>query len=315
MLVRPATRVYRTWVLDSQRWDHYRPRPGDIVIATYPKCGTTWMQRIVDLLVFQTPEPRPVMEISPWVDRRFPEPVEAVMARIEAQDHRRFLKSHLPADGLPIFDEVKYVHVARDGRDACMSYHNHGTGFTPEMLEGLDQAGLKDEAIGRPYPRFPADPAEHFHRWLTVSAVSGDMDGSPLMSFFGFERSWWAERGRPNVLLVHYNDLKTDLAGEMRRVADFLGISVPSDVWPALVDAAGFAAMRRDGDVLMGTVASIFQGGAARFFHRGTSARWRGIFREEDLALYEAKMGAEFPPDCARWVAGGRAGIRPATVG
>jgi aryl sulfotransferase len=135
------------------------------------------------------------------------------------------------------------------------------------------------------------------------------------MSFFGFERNWWAERDRPNVLLVHYNDLKADLAGEMRRVADFLGISVPSDVWPALVDAAGFAAMRRDGDVLMGTVASIFQGGAARFFHRGTSARWRGIFREEDLALYEAKAGAELPPDCARWVAVGRAGISPATAG
>ena len=306
MPVRPAGRAYRTWIIDSRRWDHYRPRPGDVVIATYPKCGTTWMQRIVDLLVFQDPGPRPVMQLSAWIDRRFPEPIQAVAARLEAQEHRRFLKAHLPADGLPVHDEVSYVHVARDGRDACLSFHNHGSGFTPEMLEGLDRAGLGDEAVGRPYPRVPADPAEHFHRWLTEGAVPGHADGSPAMSFFHFERTWWDERHRPNVLLVHYDDLKADLAGEMRRVAGFLGIPVPPDAWPGLVEAAGFGAMRRDGEALMGSVAASFRGGAARFFHAGTNGRWRGVFREEDLALYDAKVEAELPPDCARWVAHGR---------
>src|SRR5687767_7947304 len=107
MPVRPARRIYRTWIIDSRRWERYRPRRGDVVIATYPKCGTTWMQRIVDLLVFQNTEPRPIMQISPWIDRRFPEAIETVAARIEAQDHRRFLKAHLPADGLPIFGRVR----------------------------------------------------------------------------------------------------------------------------------------------------------------------------------------------------------------
>lgn len=308
MLVRPARRVYRSWVIDSRRWDHYRPRPADIVIATYPKCGTTWMQRIVDLLLVQSPEPRPVMQISPWVDRRFPEPVEAVMARIDAQQHRRFLKAHLPADGLPIHDEVKYVHVARDGRDASMSYHNHGLGLSPEMLQGLDRIGLEDETLARLYPRFPADPADHFHRWLSEGVVPGDADGLPLMSFFHFERSWWSVRQRANVLLVHYNDLKADLPGEMRRVAEFLGIDVAPDLWSPLVEAAGFAAMRRDGEILMGNVAAAFRGGAARFFHKGTNDRWRGLYRDEDLALYEAKLRAELPPACARWVESGRLG-------
>ncbi len=306
MLVQPARCVYRTWNVDSRRWDHYRPRPTDIVIATYPKCGTTWMQRIVGLLVFQTPEPRPIMDISPWLDRRFPEPIEAVTARIEAQEHRRFVKSHLPSDGLPIYDEVKYVHVARDGRDACMSFHNHALGFTPQNLEALDRVGLEDDRIGRPYPRVLADPAQQFHRWLTEGAVPGHGDGSPAMSFFHFERSWWDERHRPNVLLVHYNDLKADLSGEMRRVADFLGIPVPPDVWPELVEAAGFEAMRRDGEVLMGNMAAIFRGGGSRFFHKGTNERWRGVFRDDDLALYDAKVTAKLSPACARWVAKGR---------
>ena len=70
MLVRPATRIYRSWVADSRQWNAFRPRKGDIVIATYPKSGTTWIQQIVSLLIFQSPEPRPISEIAPWFDRR-----------------------------------------------------------------------------------------------------------------------------------------------------------------------------------------------------------------------------------------------------
>ncbi|WP_119302404.1 sulfotransferase domain-containing protein [Dongia deserti] len=306
MLVRPARRDYRTWILDSRRWGQYRPRSDDIVIATYPKCGTTWMQRIVGLLIFQSPEPLPVMQISPWIDRRFPEPIEAVLGRLDAQEHRRFLKAHLPADGLPIYDDVKYVHVARDGRDACMSFHNHGSGFTPRMLEDLDRAGLADESVGRPYPRVPADPEVFFHRWLTEGAVPGNEDGLPTMSFFHCERTWWAERHRPNVLLVHFNDLKADLAGEMWRLADFLGIAIDPDLWPSLVEAAGFEAMRRSGAALMGRVAESFRGGADHFFHKGTNERWRSVFRDEDLSLYEIKAAAMLSSACAQWVAAGR---------
>ena len=118
-LVRPATREYRTWVTDSRRWFSYTPRASDIVISTYPKCGTTWMQRIIGALVFQTPEPMPFSgEISLWIDSRTMRSLDDMIATIESQTPRRFLKAHLPFDGLPIFDEVKYVHVARDGRDA-----------------------------------------------------------------------------------------------------------------------------------------------------------------------------------------------------
>ena len=125
---RKSERSYSTFTHDSTRWNHYAPRAGDVVIGTQAKCGTTWTQRIVSLLVFQSPAPCPVMEISPWVDARFIGPVEAMRATIEAQTHRRFLKSHLPFDGLPIYDEVRYIHVARDPRDACMSLFNHWTG-------------------------------------------------------------------------------------------------------------------------------------------------------------------------------------------
>lgn len=302
----PPRQVYRSWILDSIRWDSYRPRPGDVVIATYPKCGTTWMQRIVSLLIFQSAEPRPVMELSAWIDRRIGPPLEAVMARMEAQTHRRFLKSHLPLDGLPVFDEVRYIHVARDGRDASTSYHNHCTAFTAAALAAYDREGLADPAIGRAYPRPPADLATFFHNWLTRGVVPGHEDGWPTLSFFHTVRSYWEERARPNLLLVHYNDLQADLAGEMRRIAAFLAIDVPEALWPELVAAAGFAAMRRDGAVLMGHAASMFEGGAERFLYHGSNGRWRGAVRAADLELYDAKLATLLPPDCARWVTRGR---------
>ena len=277
------------------------------MIATYPKCGTTWMQRIVALLVFQDPAPLPVME-----SRRGSTAGSAsrskMLATIEAQDHRRFLKAHLPADGLPLHDEVSYIHVARDGRDACLSYHNHLHGFTPAMLDELDRGRPGRRGDRAPVSRAcPPIPADFFHRWVTEGAVPGDDDGLPQMSYFHFERSWWDERQRPNVLLVHYADMKADLGGEMRRVADFLGISVPAALWPALVEAAGFDAMRRAGDTLMGRARAIFRDGAATFFHRGETGRWRGIFRDDDLALYAAKC-ARLPPGCARWLEVGSVG-------
>ena len=255
MKLRPASHTYRTWGVDSRRWEGFVPRRDDIVIATYPKCGTTWMQRIVGLLIFQDPAPRKIMDVSPWIDCRFVEPVEDALARIEAQQHRRFVKAHLPADGLPLFDAVRYIHVARDGRDHCLSYHNHVSSYTSWMVERLDAIGAGD-GIG-PYPRAPADAAAFFHRWLTRGNPP-DTDGLPLTSYFHFERSWWKLRDRPNVLLVHYADLKADLAGGMRRVADFLGIEVPAALWPDLVAAAGFEAMRQCGDTLLGATARAF---------------------------------------------------------
>src|SRR6185437_8889095 len=128
MLVRPALRDYRTWVMDSRRWRPYRPRAGDVVIATAPKSGTTWMQQIVSSLVFQDPQPRSLYDVSTWIDARFLQSEAETYRAFEAQVHRRFPKTHVPVDGLPIDDEAFYIHVARDGRDAALSMHNHFTG-------------------------------------------------------------------------------------------------------------------------------------------------------------------------------------------
>src|SRR5262249_37501310 len=83
---------------DSPRWNGFKFRDDDIVIATYAKTGTTWTQQIVGELIFRGAE-SPVFDTSPWVDYRF-RPLDQVFEMLEAQKHRRFLKTHLTLDAL-----------------------------------------------------------------------------------------------------------------------------------------------------------------------------------------------------------------------
>ena len=175
-LERAPTRAYRTPMMDSSRWESLAVRPDDIVIATYPKCGTTWTQRIVDLLVFQDPAPRAIADSSVWLDARIFGALEDNLATLEAQAHRRFMKSHLPLDALPIYDTVKYIHVARDGRDAFMSWHNHARGFRPEAKMRIGAVIMGDPLLapllgGGP----PPESAAYATRWVAKNIVAAGL--------------------------------------------------------------------------------------------------------------------------------------------
>lgn len=301
-LLRAPVRQVRSRVFDSARWDGYCARPDDIVIATYSKCGTTWMQRIVGMLVFKSAARRSVWDLSPWLDMRLFGPIEETLARAEAMTHRRFFKSHLPYDALPVYEGAKFIHVARDGRDAAMSLYNHFARFTKAAHEMLDGVSLGDPKFADRYPPAPADPSAYFHQWIEDGGAQGD----PGASFFDVENSYWAARRDPNMLLVHYNDLKKDRAGEIRRIADYLGIEIPAAEFAAIVEAASFDAMKSHADELLPAAQILWEGGGDSFLHKGTNGRWRDVATKEDLDLYNAKVKAAFTPALAKWLEKGR---------
>ena len=68
----------------------------------------------MSMLVFRSAAPRPILEDSPWLDLRTRD-LTASVENIEAQTHRRYLKTHLPFDALPVYEGVKYIHIGRDG--------------------------------------------------------------------------------------------------------------------------------------------------------------------------------------------------------
>jgi len=310
-LVRGPIRTLRSATVDSRRWSRFQPRDGDIVIGTFAKCGTTWTQRIVDLLVHQSPDVRPFGDLSPWLDATFFNALDDDLATLEAQSHRRYIKSHLPFDALPVWDSVKYIHVGRDGRDAQLSWHNHLQGATPALQAriGAQAQRLVQETGAKPAgpPQMTEDPRAFFVHWL--GELEASLEAPPAdPPFFDFEATYWRERARPNLLLVHYNDLKQDLQGEMRRISEFLEIDTPEPLLADLAKAASFSTMKAQGDALFPRLKEAFDRGADRFINQGRSGRWREILNEEDVDRYQALVRRAATPALAAWLEAGRNG-------
>jgi aryl sulfotransferase len=287
-------RVYESHNLNSRGWDGYTPRVGDIVIATALKAGTTWMQTIVGNLIFQDrPMPSSLWQLTPWLDARGGSPVEK-LARIEAQTHRRFLKTHLPLDALPYFPTVRYIYVGRDGRDIFMSLWNHYRHLKSEVLSWLQ------------YPPCPEDIHEFFQMWIAKSWYAWEHEGFPFWSLFYHLASWWTYRHLPNILFVHFNDLLADLEGQMRIVARYLEIEVDEALWPMLVDRATFETMKANAEHVVAGGGDFLVGGARQFLHKGTNGRWRGVLTQEELDRYEAVAKARLDLESKRWLAHGQ---------
>src|SRR3546814_8448767 len=153
--------------------------------------------------------------MSPWLDLRVPLK-EVKLAEVEKQTHRRLLKTHLPVDALVFSPKAKYVYIGRDGRDVAWSMDNHHANANHLWYEALNDTPGR---VGPPIEPPPDSVRQYFHDWLT-------RDGFPFWPFWENVRSWWAIRHLPNVLLLHFADLKKDMPGEMRRVAAFLDIEI-----------------------------------------------------------------------------------------
>src|SRR5215208_7222068 len=137
----PRTR-YRTIIADSGRWDGFAFRPGDVVISTPPKCGTTWTQMLCALLIFDGPDfPAPLADLSPWLDM-CTRPLAEVTAALAVQNHRRFIKTHTPLDGIPLRADVTYLVVGRDPRDVAISLEHHHANVDKERFLELRAAAV-----------------------------------------------------------------------------------------------------------------------------------------------------------------------------
>ena len=292
--------VYQNHHLDSTRWDVVKPRDDDIVVSTSYKSGTTWTQWLLYNLIFlDEPDPPPFAGISPWIDARFmPIPAAQLGEMVEAQTHRRFLKTHLPADGHPFHETTSYVVVARDARDVFMSLVNHYGAYTDALYEQLNGG----DRVGAPLPKFDGDIRALWKNWITRGWFDWESEGWPLFSNMHHTATWWPHRDLPNVLLLHYNDLKRDLRGEVRRLADFLDISIDAAQATRIAEAAHIDAMRKQAMEGGDGMRVGFKGGARTFFYKGTNERWRGILTDDDLALYEQAKARVLSPDCAAWL-------------
>jgi aryl sulfotransferase len=298
--------VYKNFVMDSARWSSFEPRDGDVLVCTSYKAGTTWTQMICALLIHQTPElPAPLAELSPWLDMRISS-LDEVLTTYEGQAKRRFIKTHTPLDGLPYFDNVTYLYCGRDPRDVFMSMQHHMTN-----LDFMQYAKLMVEQGQEmaPPPELPEDLDARFQIWMTQGASDWEKDGFPHWSHFHHAKTYWDHHHLPNIHFLHYADLKADLEGQMRRVADILGITIDEARWPALVKAATFAEMKSNADRTAPDTNHAIWLSNSEFFHKGANAQWRGALSEASLKTYDDIKRARFDPAFTNWLESGSAAV------
>ena len=132
-----------------------------------------------------------------------------------------------------------------------------------------------------------------------------DRDGHPFWPFWDVVRSWWEIRALPNVMLVHFADLKRDLPGQMRRIAAFLDIPIEESTWKPAVDHCSFEWMKKNAVKSTPLGGAFWDAGADVFIHKGVNGRWADTLTAQDVAEYEARAVGELGPECARWLATG----------
>jgi hypothetical protein len=166
----------------------WRPRPTDVVIAPYGKCGTTWLQQIFHTL--RTGGDMDFEDISgvvPWIETAA---VLGIDINAEQRAEPRGFKSHLAHDALP--PGAKGLVSLRDPKDALVSFYRFMEGWFIEP---------------------GAVPIEHFAGMYLHRTVIG--------SYWGHLLSWWKVRHDPNVLLLSYEHMIAEPQAAIRRVAAF----------------------------------------------------------------------------------------------
>lgn len=288
---------YQNLFMDNARWDGVELREGDIIVSTPAKCGTTWTQIICGLLVFGQPElPRPLDDLSIWVDAYF-RPHEDMLALLEAQGHRRFIKSHTPLDGLPRDERVTYLSIGRDPRDVGISIDNHLANMDMEKAMQLRATAVGPDAGDFAAALEPPAPTlyERFWNW-----VDADDELLGLGAMLRHVEGFWEHRGESNIVLLHFDDLKSDLDGQMRALAATLGIAIDEQVWPDLIRAATFDEVRGRAATL--APENTLWKDRTVFFNKGTSGQWKELLDDADLERYQARINELTTPEIAAWL-------------
>jgi hypothetical protein len=264
--------------VDTERFEfvhqHWTPRDDDVFIASFPKSGTTWTQQIVRLVysrgLIHDNDPS-LHAIIPWLDDSEDLPDLSVVDTLTSP---RVFKSHNPYHLLPrkLTESNRLIYVTRTAKDTAVSMYFHTFGF--KMYE-------YDEPIEHFIGEFMAGRVEYGPYWTHLS-------------------SWYVQRKRSNILVLHYEDMQRNLAATVARVARFLNQPLTGDAIDRIAELSTFSSMKKDPRTSMQLWDEEQRKPGMPFMRKGKAGDWTNHFTPELARVFdnafEVKMaGIDWP--------------------
>lgn len=247
----------------------YQAQPEDLFVATYPKCGTTYTQHIIYLILN---DGKPVMA-GERLDQIFPHLEEVgsdfVSKRATVAGGYRLIKTHLPYDLTPQNAKAKYVCVVRNPKDCVVSFFHHTRGFPKHY--NFAEGSFKT----------------YFRLFYDGQIDFGD--------YFACVRSWLDHRDDPNCLFLTYESLRKDPRAGVLKIAEFLDPAV----YPAKLLANG-------GDILDKVLSHSSLENMKKeprrwcsdrpkehtpFIRKGSTGGWGELLNKEQVDALDKRMG------------------------
>lgn len=290
-ILAPASRTYRGDVTDPDRWTIWAPRKGDILVCTPSKCGTTWTQTILTMLVHGGPElPERVPVLSPWVDADLGVPANDVATALSTQKGRRVVKTHTPADGFPVWQDVIVIAVYRHPLDVFFSLRKHAANTKNPR---------DDHLMLWPIPR-------SIRAFLDGPTDINDFDRDTLATFAQHYATTALSGRLPDNRVFHYSDMIRDGRATVERLANAAEIDADAALLDAVTEATAFGAMKAKAADYAPVAGTGYWKSDAGFFDSASSNKWEGKLTEQEIELYRARLADLVPEAWARrWLENG----------
>jgi len=283
-------RSYKGTITNTDRWQHFQSKPGDVFVCTPPKCGTTWTTAIVTMLLTGRTDVAP-QDMVQWVDAEVV-PIADMIAGLAAQTHRRCIKTHTPFDGIPWFTDAAYIAVYRHPIDVLFSLRKH-------------LANAQTTPAEHPYLGTADAALEHF---VSRAADTGDFDFDCLATMVCHCQSYRARPGPDNLMLLHYADMLADARGTIARIAAHIGVAADPALIDAIHDASSFGQMKSQADRFAPFAGQGYWHDAQAFFDSAGTGKWAGKLDAAALSLYHATIADLLGPSDVAWLEDGEAG-------
>ncbi|XP_040285444.1 sulfotransferase 6B1-like [Bufo bufo] len=236
-----------------QALESLEAREDDVLIVTYPKCGTNWSIKILHQMLFELHNKEPTLDQA-MLEFGKPEKYEY----LTQQPSPRVLASHLTYENIPksfIEKKTKILIILRNPKDTVVSYY-HFSNNNPVL------------------PTFSSWDL-FFKAFLSGDVIYG--------SYFDYTLGWEKHIDDGNILVLTFEDMKADLPAELRKICDFYGLNLTDEQIQKVEEKSTFKSMKENSGDTHGKLGDVF-------FRKGEVGDWKSLFTEEQSKELDAKF-------------------------